>query len=60
MRNLILKRFGVVEHWNGWDLILKRVFGNGEGLYDIGWDSDDEEFDLEKFLEMVNDFMALV
>lgn len=31
------------------NLILKRVFGNGEGLYDIGWDSDDEEFDLEKF-----------
>ena len=42
------------------NLILKRVFENGEGLYDIGWDSDDEEFDLEKFLEMVNDFMALV
>lgn len=31
------------------NLILKRVFENGEGLYDIGWDSDDEEFDLEKF-----------
>ena len=30
------------------NLILKRFFGNGEGFFDIGWDSDDEEFDLEK------------
>ena len=42
------------------NLILKRFFGNGEGFFDIGWDSDDEEFDLEKRLEIVKDFMILV